>query len=85
MEGAYSEYAELFKALYSCVSDSILSGILFGTLLTILMQVYKMASIVKATKRKPLAQRVRLMHPHLIPQDKLDESVKDDGDEVKER
>jgi hypothetical protein len=46
MEGAYSEYAELFKALYSCLSDSILSGILFGTLLTILMQVYKMASVV---------------------------------------
>ena len=85
MEWAYSEYTEIVSALYSCVSDSILSGILFGTLITMLLHLYKITAVLKKVKRKPLSQRVRLMHPHLLSQDKLDESMRDEGGEAKEQ
>lgn len=72
--------AETVLTLYSILQGSLLSGFLFGTALTVLLHVYKLSITLNALKRKPVLNKIKLMHPHYMASTLLDESA--DGKEV---
>ena len=74
------DFADTVLNLYALLNGSLLSGFLLGTALTMLLHVYKLTRKLGALERKPIINKIKLMHPHFMTSSSLDEST--DGKEA---